>query len=44
VGHGALSINEDNLETTVSKAGTCEKIIGLRDSAWIVGTERDVWG
>ena len=40
--HEASSINEDNFETTVSKAGTCEKMIGLRDTAWIEGMERDV--
>lgn len=42
MGHDALSIDEDNFEKTVSKAGTCEKMIGLRDRAWIVGIERDV--
>ena len=42
MGHDTSSINDDNLETTVSKAGTCEKMIGLRDKAWIVGIERDV--
>lgn len=42
MGHEASSMNEDNFETTVSKAGTCEKMIGLRERAWIVGIERDV--
>ena len=27
------SINEDSFETTISKTGTCEKMIGLRDGA-----------
>ena len=40
--HEVSSINEDNFETTVSKAGTCEKMIGLRDRAWMEGIERDV--
>ena len=40
--HGDSSIKEDNFETTVSKAGTCEKMIGLRDRAWIEGMESDV--
>ena len=40
--HDASSINEDNFETTTSKAGTCEKMIGLSDRAWIDGIERDV--
>ena len=40
--HEVSSINEDSFETTVSKAGTCEKMIGLRDRAWIEGRESDV--
>ena len=31
--HEVSSINEDSFEMTVSKAGTCEKMIGLRDRA-----------
>ena len=40
--HEDSSINEDSFEMTVSKAGTCEKMIGLRDRAWIEGRESDV--